>query len=130
MVSNMEEKPKYAPGRNPNSLKNLKPVQKGEHRNPNGRPSNELSITVKQRSMLPLPCPHAPNMTWLEWLAERGMTLAGESAQYYRELMDRLEGKVTQPISGEGGGPVSLKIIVASGHDKQNVERVLNGERT
>lgn len=31
---------------------------------------------------------------------------------------------------GEGGEPIIHKIIVASEHDKQNIKRVLNGERT
>ena len=45
-------------------------------------------------------------------------------------LQDRHEGKVTLPIGGEGGEPIIHKIIVASEHDKQNIKRVLNGERT
>jgi len=83
-------------GMHPNSQKNIVGQRSG------GRPPNELSITVKQREMLPLPCPYAPGKTWLEWLADRGMALAGENAGYYRELMDRLEGKVTQPIATDG----------------------------
>lgn len=88
-------------GVHPNSLANL------EKRKGQGRPPNELSITVKQREMLPLPCPYAPGKTWLEWLADRGMALAGENSAYYRELMERLEGKVTQPEEGE----ITLRII-------------------
>lgn len=71
------------------------------HKFAKGRPPNELSITAKQREMLPLPCPYSKKgETWLEWLADRGMAMAGEIATYYSELMDRLEGKVTQPVEG------------------------------
>lgn len=86
----------------PNSLKNLKPQKKGEPcPHAKGRPLKGKSITSKQREMLPLPCPYAPGKTWLEWLAERGMALSGDNAQYYKELMDRLEGKVTQTVEGQ-----------------------------
>jgi hypothetical protein len=36
---------KYGKGKHPNSLKNLKPVQKGEVRNPNGRPRDDECLT-------------------------------------------------------------------------------------
>jgi hypothetical protein len=91
----------------------------GNSGNPNakGRPSNELSITVKQREMLPLLCPYSKkNETWLEWLADRGMALAGENATYYKELMERLEGKITQPITPEG--PIIFKVIYDRVWDK------------
>ena len=94
-------------GLSQNSLKNLHPRLKG-----NNHAKTEFSITRKQREMLPLPCPYAPNMTWLEWLAERGMALAGENATYYKELMDRLEGKVTQPIGGDEDKPIKVIIQV------------------
>lgn len=59
---------------------------------------------------------------WIE--AVRG------NAKIIGELMDRTDGKVTQPIGGEGGGPVITKILVTSEQDKENVERVTKGERT
>lgn len=103
-------KERYARGKHPNSLKNLHPFKKGEVHNPDGRPPNPLSITTKQREMLPLPCPHSKKgETWLEWLAAESMKLAGENAQYYKELMDRLEGKVMQPIANEG--EVTLRVV-------------------
>jgi hypothetical protein len=52
--------------------------------------------------MLPEPCPlDSEGRSWAEWLAERWLTLAGENAAYYRELMDRLEGKVVQSVMGQ-----------------------------
>ena len=82
-------------GMSPNSQKNL-----GKGRLGNNHAVKAMSITRIQRGMLPLPCPYAFGKTWGEWLAERGLSLAGESAAYYRETLDRLEGKVTQPVEG------------------------------
>lgn len=76
------------------------PGNKG-NTNAKGRPPNKLCITNIQREMLALPCPYAEGKTWAQWLARRGMELAGENPAYYRELMDRLEGKVTQPVEGQ-----------------------------
>lgn len=41
-----------------------------------------------------------------------------------------LSMKETQEITGTGGGPIQTKIIVASQEDKENMERIINGERT
>jgi len=101
-------------GLHPNSLENL-------HHPGIGRPPNELSITNLQREMLSEPCPYADEgKTWAQWLARRGMELAGKNPRYYCELMDRLEGKVTQPIDAQ----VDTDIIFTIGkgyteqHDK------------
>ena len=68
----------------------------------NNHAKKELSITRIQREMLDKPFPYAPDKIWAEYLAERGMAMAAENATYYKELLDRLEGKVTQPIGGDG----------------------------
>jgi len=112
-----------------NSQKHLLGVQ-GIGNPKNNHAKKELSITRKQREMLLLPCPYAPTMTWLEWLAERGMALAGENATYYKELLDRLEGKVTQPIGGDGGEPIKTEIIVSSQTAKNLTQAILNGKGT
>ena len=88
----------YGRGQNPNSLKNLRKWKRGQSGNPNGRPRNEACITHIQRKLLPQPCPYAEGKTWAEWLAKRGLELAGENLQVFRELMERLEGKVVFPI--------------------------------
>jgi len=92
---------KYAIGKHPNSLKNLNPPKKGEpSRNPNGRPTNRLSLTNLAREKLDQPCPHDPKKTWLEYLVDRWLDQATENATYFKELLDRLEGKVVQPVEG------------------------------
>jgi hypothetical protein len=96
-----KEKSKYPPGKHPNSQKNLKRWEPGQSGNPNGRPGKTECITHIQREMLSKPCPYAQGKTWAQWLARRGLELAGENPAYYRELLDRLEGKVTQPIEGQ-----------------------------
>jgi hypothetical protein len=96
-----------------NSQKNLRGFQ-GIGNPKNNFAKKELSITRKQREMLPLPCPYAKGKTWLEWLAERGMALAGENATFYKELLDRLEGKVPQPIAGDKENPLQVNINAKS----------------
>ena len=91
-------------GVHPNSLANLKP-----NGNLHGRPKRELSITNIQREMLNEVCPFDPKgRTWLIALAEAGMRLALVKPDAMRELRDRLEGKVMQPIGGADGKPFEL----------------------
>lgn len=93
----------YKRGEHPNSQKNLEKGQfkKGEVSNPGGRPPKEFCITSILREQLGEPCPYAPGKTWAEWIARRALELAGENPTYYRELLDRVEGKVVQPIEGQ-----------------------------
>jgi hypothetical protein len=78
--------------------------------------------------MLSLPCPYSKrNETWLEWLAERGMALAGKNPAYYRELMDRLEGKVLQPVGGEDGKPIKYEINVRDTETRELTDRLIKG---
>jgi len=89
-------------GMNAKSRSNLKPGR--------GRPKNALSITTQQRKLLDQPCPYATDKTWCEYLAERGMAMSAENASYYKELMDRLEGKVVLPVEGNMNVDVSFTI--------------------
>jgi hypothetical protein len=59
----------------------------------------------------------------VEWLAERGLALAGENAAYFRELMDRLEGKVVQSVMGQ----LNTDVVFTIG--KGYSERVPLGEQ-
>jgi len=120
----MDDKAKYPPHRHPNSLANLhghqwKPGQSG---NPRGRPKGTRYITELAREKLGKPCPHAPEKTWAEYLVDRWLGQAVENAGYFKELMDRLEGKVTQPISGELKGDVTWVIGKGYADDKPGIQ--------
>jgi hypothetical protein len=119
----------YKRGKHPNSLKNLEKGQfkKGEVSNPRGRPPKELCITSILRQQLGEPCPYAPGKTWAEWLARRALELAGENPTYYRELLDRVEGKVAPNAPMQLGSRI-INIIVQDKETKELMERA--GERT
>ena len=88
-------------GKNPNSLKNLRP-------NKNGRPRKEVSITNALREyMTEVPTitvggQKNTDKTWAQLVA-LGMLLKSVKgdASMAREIIDRLEGKVTIPVSVE-----------------------------
>ncbi|MFW6105166.1 MAG: hypothetical protein ACOC7P_01130 [Chloroflexota bacterium] len=103
----------YKRGEHPNSKKNLEKgkFKKGEVSNPKGRPRKELCITSILREKLNEPCDKDPSKTWAEWLALRALELAGENPTYYKELLDRVEGKVTQPIGSAPDMPIITEIV-------------------
>jgi len=120
-------------GKHPNSLANLRPRKKGDPSlNPKGRPRKELSLTHMLRQKLTDPCPFDPEgRRWLEYIVDRWLSQAAEQPVYFRELIERLEGKVTIPVGGSRDGEVpALRITVVSEHDRENLQRVVNGERT
>ena len=94
-----------------------KPGQSG---NPAG-PPKDPGITAIQRGMLDEVCPYAtvPRQTWREWLALRGLTLAGTADSAHEHLKDRLEGKVALPVKVEGEGIVVTLIREAIGGRKE-----------
>lgn len=94
----------------PNSLKNLekrkswKPGERGRHKG--------MTITQRQQQMMAESCPFdGQARTWLEALAEGGMRQSLTTPVALSNLQDRHEGKVTLPISGEGGGPVLVELL-------------------
>jgi len=94
-----------------NSQKNLLGVQ-GIGNPKNNHAKKDCSITRIQRGMMAELCPYAkdPTWTWAYALAEAGMKDALTEEKARENLKDRLEGKVTQPIGGEGGGPIEVDI--------------------
>ena len=94
-----------------------KPFKKGEVHNPHGRPRKELSITDALRTLMDeVPTIKIGNTvntdkTWAQLVA-LGMLLKATKgdASMAREIIDRLEGKVAQPVTGEGGGPISFTL--------------------
>ena len=94
-------------GMHSNSRKNLRP-----NANPNGRPTKEFTITARQREMLPEICPYDPQgRTWRDALAEAQMRQALVKADAHRDLRERLEGRVPQPLVGEHTGTIILRVI-------------------
>lgn len=93
-------------GMSHNSLKNLHPRLKG-----NNNAKKDCSITRIQREMMGQLCPYAkdPTWTWAYALAESGMKDALTEEKARENLKDRLEGKVTQPVFGEG--TITLKVV-------------------
>ena len=120
----------YKRGEHPNSRRNLEQGQfkKGQSGNPLGRPQKELSITSILRDQLGEPCPYAPGKTWVEWLARRALELAGENPAYYRELLDRVEGKVSQLGASLIQQDRTVNICVIDEETKYLVEHA--GDRT
>ncbi len=102
-------------GMSANSRKNLDNGRKG-----NNHAEKDYSITRIVKEMLDQPAVErwlevedkAKGLTWRQAIATRLLIEAVRgNAKVTGELFDRLEGKVTQPIGGEGGGPVILRIV-------------------
>lgn len=93
------------------SLANLHPIKKGQSGNPKGRPKKVISLTSEMKTQLEEVCPYDPKgRTWLQYLVDRWLARASDNATYFKELIERLEGKVVQPIGGEDGKPIPVVI--------------------
>ena len=100
-----DKKGKFLPGNNCG-------FQKGQVANPNGRPRKEVCLTSQLKQYLTEPVPgDEQGRTGVELAAEAWFKamLAGNPI-LFKEGLERLEGKVGQPIIGEGGGPIRLEI--------------------
>lgn len=102
----------YKRGENPRSLANLEKGQfkKGRSGNPHGRPPKEFCITDITREQLGEPCPKDPSKTWAKYLSDKWLELACENPTLFKELMERLEGKVVFPIAAETPPVVTWQI--------------------
>ena len=96
-------------GSNLNSRKNLKKFKPGQSGNPKGRPSNARYVSEALRELL------AEGKTgkeaMVDALARNLAKRALRSSYDLNILLDRTEGKVTQPIVGAGGGPLVLRVV-------------------
>ena len=112
----------------PNSLANLEKgkFKKGQVANPKGRPPKELCITSILREQLGEPCPYAEGKTWAEWIARRALELASENPAYFRELLERLEGKVVQPIESQ----ITTDVVFIIGKGYADSKPISEGDRT
>ena len=114
---------RYKRGEHPNSLRNLEEgkFKKGQITNPRGRPPNELSLTNLTREALTQICPYdSKGRTWKEYLVDRWLALSAENPSYFRELIERLEGKVTQPIDTDVDTKVTF--VIGKGYEEPEPE--------
>ena len=106
---------------------NLRPWQPGESGNPSGRPKR-APITDYIRAQLEQAIPEAiraelppvfaevygNKATFGQMLAFKMIQSAGEGdMQAMRELLERVEGKIAQKVSGSDGGPVQFVVTRA-----------------
>jgi hypothetical protein len=114
---------KYPNGKHPNSLKNLQKWAKGQSGNPKGRAPNELCFTAIAKKMLPEICPYdAKGRTWAEYLVERWLAQSVKNPAYFHELIERLEGKVVQPIEGTIKTDVTFTIGKGYANGKPDIQ--------
>ena len=108
-----------------------RPFAKGNRANPNGRPRKELSITQALRDymheipQITVGGSKNTDKTWAQLVA-LGMLLKSVKgdASMAREIIDRLEGKVAQPIAGANGEPIALNIVVNSQAAKGTLDSI------
>ena len=101
----------------------------GHPGNPKGRPAKGECLTSLLRELL-VGDPEAVIKKWQQGKVTGAMRVAiawykklsTSDMTALKEALDRVEGKVTQPISGEGGGPIPLNIIVKNKEDKEALE--------
>ena len=100
----------------PNSLKNLKPFQPGVSGHP-GRTPKDVSLTsLLKKYMEEVPEVLAGgkknSKTWRELLVEAWIVGAYKgNSVLFKELIDRLEGKVLLQVGGKDGGPIEFREV-------------------
>ena len=103
-------------GLHPNSLKNLRP-------NLNGRPTKLISLTAQLKEDILKPVEgDKQHRTWLELLSQAWLRAALKNPAYFKELLERIEGRVTQPIAGEEGQPLRHIIQVVDQETKRALD--------
>jgi len=108
--------------------------KKGEVHNPNGRPKKTACLTsllvdeLKKKPDLKDKSGKANDKTWAQLLAEALPKAAYQALlkgdiKPYALILERVEGKVAQPLSGANGEPLALNIIVKTKEDKDALEQ-------
>ena len=93
-------------GNHPNSRKAIKEhgFKPGQSGNPKGRPADIKYVSEALRDLL------ASDKTLADKLAKKLASRALKNSYDLNLLFERTEGKVTQPIGGEDGGPIEVSI--------------------
>ena len=84
----------------------------GKSGNPNGRKSNEECISPVMRYYLGTGMFDPKTPATIRKIITAWYTKAQTNANYMGMLLDRMDGKVPQPIVGDEGGPMEIKITV------------------
>jgi len=92
-----------------------RPFQKGQSGNPNGRPPNDTCLTALLRKEIEKIClSDKQGRTWKELIVMATMKLAMEgNAAALREVWERSDGKIQQPVTGAAGEPVEIRVVYA-----------------
>jgi len=105
----------------------------GKSGNPNGKPRKDLTLTSLLKEQIDtVPPGEKQGRTWRQLLVLAWLTGAMKNPVLMKELLDRLEGKVPQSISGENGQPIKheMTINVVSDAAKKLTEEIIAGEGT
>jgi len=117
-MAEITDKPKNGKGNyrgmNPKSQANLKPFPTGASANPAGRPPKPVCVTSWLKEYADQKISQSvdiKNLTYAQAAALKAWQIAvkGDLGEY-QFIIDRLEGKVTQTIGGEGGKPIEVMI--------------------
>ena len=104
----------------------------GKSGNLRGAPRRDVSLTsLLKQEIEKIPPGEKHNRNWRQLLVLAWLTGAMKNPVLFKELLDRLEGKVVQPVGGAAGGePVKVEIIVSSEIARVLTEEITRGEGT
>ena len=96
----------------------------GNCANPNGRPKKEVSLTslLKEELLKIAPFKGNKDKTWIQIIVMAWMAGAAKGNPILiREILDRVDGKVAQPIglSGKDGGDIKIVYEIINGNTAQ-----------
>ena len=101
----------------------------GNNANPKGRPVKDCSITSLLKEELDkIPTGEKQGRTWRQLLVLAWLTGAMKNPVLFKELLERVEGKVLQPIGGQDGEPIKYEISVRDAETKQLTDRIISGQ--
>lgn len=114
-MADTTDKPRFARGKNPASLKNLRPFKKGEASgNPEGRPPKPVCVTSWLKEYADHKISEQIDPKTLTFAQAAALSAWKEAAKgdlsQYNFIIDRIEGKVTLPIGGINGNPIEVNI--------------------